>query len=158
MPLNYLSYCSIVLLSLYSAYTIVYPFDSPGSSASTDSACNAGDPCSVPGLGRSSGEGISYPLQYSWASLVAQLVKNLPAIGRPGFSPWAGENPWRRKQLPTPVPSLAWRMSWTVQSIQRVWHDWATFTFTLLNYFQIIQFKYTPPVFWWYKVQMQLKS
>ena len=35
---------------------------------------------SVPGLGRSAGEGIGYPLQYSWASLVAQLVKNLPAM------------------------------------------------------------------------------
>ena len=43
-------------------------------------ACNAGDPGSVPGLGRSPGEGNCYPLQYSWASLVAQLVKNLPAM------------------------------------------------------------------------------
>ena len=39
-------------------------------------ACSTGDPCSIPGLGRSSGEGIGYPLQYSWASLVAQVVKN----------------------------------------------------------------------------------
>ena len=44
-----------------------------------ESVCNAGDPGSIPGLGRSAGEGICYPLQYSWASLVAQLVKNLPA-------------------------------------------------------------------------------
>ena len=43
------------------------------------STCNAGDPSLISGLGRSSGEGIGYPLQYSWASLVAQLVKNLPA-------------------------------------------------------------------------------
>ena len=41
---------------------------------------NAGDPGSIPGSGRSSGEGIGYPLQYSWASCVAQLVKNLPAM------------------------------------------------------------------------------
>ena len=41
---------------------------------------SAGDPGSIPGLGRFSGEGISYPLQYSWASLVAQLVKNPPAM------------------------------------------------------------------------------
>ena len=41
---------------------------------------NAGDPSSIPGSGRSPGEGIGYPLQYSWASLVAQLVKNLPAM------------------------------------------------------------------------------
>ena len=44
------------------------------------SACNAGDPGLIPGLGRSTGEGKGYPLQYSWASLVAQLVKNLPAM------------------------------------------------------------------------------
>ena len=52
----------------------------PGSSAGKESACNAGDPGSIPGLRKSPGEGIGYPLQYSWASLVAQLVKNLPAM------------------------------------------------------------------------------
>ena len=52
----------------------------PDSSAGKESACNAGDPGSISGLGRSSGEGIGYPLQYSWAFLVAQLVKNLPAM------------------------------------------------------------------------------
>ena len=45
-----------------------------------ESACNAGDPSSILGSGRSTGERIGYPLQYSWASLVAQLVKNLPAM------------------------------------------------------------------------------
>ena len=49
------------------------------SSVGKESACNAGDPGSIPGSGRSAGEGIGYPIQYSWASLVAQLVKNLPA-------------------------------------------------------------------------------
>ena len=49
-------------------------------SVGKESACNAGDPCSFPGWGRSPEEGIGYPLQYSWASLVAQLVKNLPAL------------------------------------------------------------------------------
>ena len=51
----------------------------PGSSAGEESACSVGDPGSVPGSGRSPGEGISYLLQYSWASLLAQLVKNPPA-------------------------------------------------------------------------------
>ena len=51
-----------------------------GGSAGKESACNAGDPCSTPRSGRSAGEGIGYPLQYSGASLVAQLVKNLPAM------------------------------------------------------------------------------
>ena len=46
-----------------------------GSSAGKESACNAGDPGSIPGLGRSAGEGIGYPLQCSWAFLGAQLVK-----------------------------------------------------------------------------------
>ena len=48
----------------------------PGGSAGKESACNPGDPSSIPGLGRPLGEGIGYPLQYSWASLVAQSVKN----------------------------------------------------------------------------------
>ena len=52
----------------------------PDSSVGKESTCNAGDLGSIPGLGRSPGEGIDYPLQYSGASLVAQLVKNLPAM------------------------------------------------------------------------------
>ena len=50
------------------------------SSVGKESACNAGDPSSIPGSGRCAGEGIGYPLQYSWASLVAQLVKNPPTM------------------------------------------------------------------------------
>ena len=52
----------------------------PGGSAGEESACNAGDPGSIPGLGRATGEGIGYPLQYFWAALVAQLVKNPPVM------------------------------------------------------------------------------
>ena len=52
----------------------------PHSSVGKKSTCNAGDPGLIPGSGRSTGEGIGYPLQYTWASLVAQLVKNLPAM------------------------------------------------------------------------------
>ena len=52
----------------------------PGSSVGKESTCNAGDPGSIPGSGRSAGEGIGYPLQNSWTSLVDQLVKNLPAM------------------------------------------------------------------------------
>ena len=52
----------------------------PSSSAGKESTSSAGDSSSVSGLGRSAGEGIGYPLQYSWASLVAQMVKNLPAM------------------------------------------------------------------------------
>ena len=52
----------------------------PGSSVGKESTCSAGDPGLIPGSGRSTGEGIGYPLQYSWASLVALLVKNPPAV------------------------------------------------------------------------------
>ena len=52
----------------------------PGSSAGKESACNAGDLGSIPGSGSSPGEEIGYPLQYSWAFLVSQMVKNLPAM------------------------------------------------------------------------------
>ena len=66
--------------------------DFPGNLAGKESACNEGDPGSIPGSGRSPGEGIGYPLQYSWASLVAQMVKNLPAMQET----WVGKIPWRR--------------------------------------------------------------
>ena len=52
----------------------------PGSSVGKESVCSAGDPGSIPGLGRFPGEGIGYPLQYSWVCPVAQLVKNPPAM------------------------------------------------------------------------------
>ena len=52
----------------------------PDSSVGKESACNAGDPNSIPGSGRSPGEGIGYPLQCSWVSLVVQLVKNPLAV------------------------------------------------------------------------------
>ena len=52
----------------------------PDSPVGKESACNAGDPGLIPWSGRSAGEGIGYPLQYAWASLVAQLVKNPPAV------------------------------------------------------------------------------
>ena len=57
-----------------------HPQDFPDSSVGKESTCNAGDPGSILGSGRSAGEGRGYPLQYSWALLVAQLVKNLPAL------------------------------------------------------------------------------
>ena len=54
--------------------------DFPGSSAGKESSCHAGDLGLISGLGRAVGEGIGYPLRYSWASLVAQLTKNPPAM------------------------------------------------------------------------------
>ena len=71
----------------------------PDSSVGKESACKARDPGLIPGLGRFPGEGIGYPLQFSWASLVAQLVKNLPAMR----DAWVRSLRWRRGGLPTPV-------------------------------------------------------
>ena len=67
--------------------------DFPDSSVGKESACSAGDPSSIPGLGRPAGEGIGYPLQYSWASLVIQLVKNPPAMRETWVQSLAWEDP-----------------------------------------------------------------
>ena len=74
MPVWYLCIVSIQLA------VVIITWGFPGSSAGKESACNAGNPSSIPGLGRTPGEGIAYPLQYSWASLVAQMVKNSPEM------------------------------------------------------------------------------
>ena len=66
-------------------------------------ACNAGDPGSIPGLGRSAGEGIGYPLQDSRASLVAYLLKNPPATQETPVQLLGEEICWRTDRLSTPV-------------------------------------------------------
>ena len=84
------------------------------SSVGKESACNAGDPSLIPGSGRSSGEGIGYPFRYSWASLVAQLVKNLPAMRETWVqSPGCWEDPLEKGKA-TQSSILAWRIPWTV--------------------------------------------
>ena len=75
----------------------------PWCSAGKESTCNAGDPDSIPGSGRSPGERIGYPLQYSWASLVAQTVKNPPAIKETWVQFLGWEDPLERAWQPTPV-------------------------------------------------------
>ena len=64
-----------------------------GSSAGKESACNAGDPGLIPVSGRPAGERIGYPLQYSWASLVAQLLKNPPAMRETWVQSLGSEDP-----------------------------------------------------------------
>ena len=80
-----------------------WPLGFPVSSAGKESSCNAGDPDSIPGSGSFPGKGIGYPLQYSWASLVAQMGKNTLWCGRPGFDPWVVKIPYRRARQPSPV-------------------------------------------------------
>ena len=82
-----------------------------GSSVGKESACNAGDLSSIPASGRS--EGIGYPLQYSWASLVAQLVRNPPAMRETWDRSLGWEDPLE-KGVVTHSSILAWRIPWTV--------------------------------------------
>ena len=92
--------CSVPILSL--KYKQVYrPWGFPDSSVAKESAGNVGDPGSIPGSGRSAGEGIGYPLQYSWASLVPQLVKNSPVMRKDlGSIPGLGRSPGEGKGYP----------------------------------------------------------
>ena len=78
----------------------------------------------IPGLGRSLGEGIGYPLQYSWASLEAQLVKNPPAMWETWIRSLGWEDPLEMGKA-THSSILAWRIPWTEQSMgsQRVGYD-----------------------------------
>ena len=72
---------TVILSVLEKTYREIFIVkDFPDSSVGKESGCNAGNPGSIPGSGRSPGEGIGYPLQYSWDSLLAQLVKNPPAV------------------------------------------------------------------------------
>ena len=89
----------------------VYVF--PNSSVSKESTCNSGDPSLIPLLGRSTVVGIGYPLQYSWASLLAQLVNNPPTMQET----WVRSLGWEdhlEKGKATLSSILAWRIPWTV--------------------------------------------
>ena len=84
-----------------------------GNSAGKESIYYAGDPDLFPGSGRSTGEGIGYPLQYSWASLVAQLVKNLPAMQETWVQSLGWEDPLEKGKA-AHSRMLAWGIPWTV--------------------------------------------
>ena len=114
-------------------FVIVFFFflkDFPDSSVGKESACNARDPGSIPGSGRSTGEGIGYPLQYPWASLVAQLVKNPPAM----WETWVWTLSWEDLLLLWEGKGYSLQYSGLENSMdcmgsQRVGHDWVAFTF-----------------------------
>ena len=95
----------------------------PDRSVGKESACNAGDPALIPGLGRSAGEGIGYSLQY-WASLVAQLVKNPPTMRETGVQSLGWEDPLEKRKA-THSSLLAWRIPRTIETMgsQRVGQD-----------------------------------
>ena len=110
-----------VMASIYTAPTVGFP----GSSVGKESTCDAGDPGLIPGSGRSPGEGIGYPLQYSWASRVAQLVKNPPTMRETWVQSLCWEDPLE-KGMATHSGILAWETPWSgLQSMgsQRIGHD-----------------------------------
>ena len=86
-----------------------------GSLGGKESTCSAGDPGSIPGSGKCAGEGIDYlfPLQYSWGSLVAQLVKNLPVMWETSVGTLGCEDPLEKGKA-THSSILAWRIPWTM--------------------------------------------
>ena len=86
------------------------PLGFSDSSAGKRSACNAGDPCFIPGCGRSPWEGIGYPLQYSWFSLVAQMIKNPPTVWETWFQSLGWEDPLE-EGMATHSSILAWRIA-----------------------------------------------
>ena len=99
-----------------------------GNSAGKQSACNAGDPGFIPGSGRSPGEGRDDLLQHSWASLLAQLVKNLPAVWETRVRSLCWEDP-TEKGTATHASILAW----IVHGVAKSRTGWATFTFHLIS-------------------------
>ena len=100
---------------------------SPDSSAGKESTCNAGNSSLIPGLGRSPREEIADPLQYSWASLVAPLVKNPPAMQETWVQSLGWEDPLE-EGMATHFSILAWRIpmdrgAWraTVHGVEKSW-------------------------------------
>ena len=89
----------------------------PGSSAGKESTCNAGDPGSMPGLGRSAGKGIGYLFQYSWGFPEVQLVKNPPAMQKTWVQSLGWEDPLEKGRA-SHSSILAWRIPWTVPKSQ----------------------------------------
>ena len=92
---------------------LLYLLGSPDSSVGKESTCNAGDPGLIPEWGRSTGGGIDQPLQYSWASLVTQLIKNLSAMQETWVLSLIWEDPLEKGKA-THSSILAWRIPWTV--------------------------------------------
>ena len=119
-----------IFFNILFSFMVYHRMGFPGSSVGKESTRNAGDPGLIPALRRSAGEGISYPLQSSWVSLVAQLVKDLPAMCETWVRSLRWEDPLE-KGTATHSSILAWRIPWTLHSTgsQRVRHDWTTFTY-----------------------------
>ena len=104
----------------------------PDSSMGKESACNTGDPCWIPGQEDPLEKGSATHFPFSWASLVAQLVKKPPAMLETWVQSLGWEDPLEKGKA-THSSILGWRIAWTAWSMesQRFRYDWATFTITL---------------------------
>ena len=102
---------SLPFLRCLSSHPLMYNLGFPGGSAGKETACSTGDPGFIPGPGRSPGEGTGYPLQDSWTSLVAQMVKNSPAMQETWVSSLGREDPLE-EGMATHSRILAWRIPW----------------------------------------------
>ena len=119
------------------AFNLSISLGFPDSSVDKESTCNAGDPCLIPASGRSSGEGIGYPLLYSWAFLVAWLVKNLPAMQETWVQSLDWEDPLEKGKA-THSSILTWRIPWTI--VHGVTNSWA----------QLSDFHFYISLWFWY--------
>ena len=134
-----------------SLYICVYIWFSLVSSAGKEFTCNAGDPGLIPGSGRSSREGMGYPFQYSWASLVAQLGKNPP----PMWDTWARSLGWKdpleREWLPTQYSCLENSMDYTVHGVAKSWTRLSNFHFHVyIHVFMCYMYVYHVSVYYIY--------
>ena len=107
----FFSYARRCVIVSYRGFDLPFPNNFPDSSVGEESACNAGDPGSIPALGRSTGEGIGYPHQYSWTCLVARLIR-ICLIRDLVSIPGLGRSPGEEKGYPLQI--LAWRIPWTI--------------------------------------------
>ena len=89
--LRLLIFLPAILIPAYASSSLAFCMKFSNSSVGKESTCNVGDSGSIPRSGRSTGEGIGYPFQCPWASLVAQLVKNLPAM----WETWVQSLGWK---------------------------------------------------------------
>ena len=121
-------------LQVYNGVVLTIVPGFPGSSTGKESACKVGDPGSIPGSRRSPGEGIGYPLQHSWASLMAQMVKDPPSMQETSVWSLGWEDPLE-EDMATHSSILAWKVpidggAWqaTVHGVTESWtglSDWA---------------------------------
>ena len=118
-----------------------------GSLSGKESTCNARDPGSTPGWGRSPGEGIGYPFQHSWASLVAHLLKNQPAM----WETWVRSLGWEdppEEAMATHSSVLAWKIPWNIHGVTKSrtrmsnFHSfeisWCKFTLKIYSYISVL--------------------